>query len=78
MTIKEEENLTKVTGKKTEKWMRSRDVRLMLGISDSTLQNMRISGAIPAYKLGSSWFYREDEIVSALEEGKVRKEVANG
>ena len=38
----------------------------MLGISDSTLQTMRINGTIPAYKLGPTWFYREDEIIETL------------
>lgn len=52
------------------KWLRSRDVRKMLNISDSTLQSLRISGTIPAYKLGASWYYREDEILKALEEGR--------
>lgn len=53
------------------KWLRSKDVREMLGISDSTLQTMRINGTIPAYKLGPMWFYREDEIVSKLLASKV-------
>ena len=48
------------------KWLRSKDVRNMLRISDSTLQSMRINGTIPAYKLGTTWFYREDEILSSL------------
>lgn len=52
--------------KENLKWVRSKDVREMLGISDSTLQTMRIKGTIPAYKLGSTWFYREDEIIEAL------------
>ena len=56
----------------SKKWMRSKNVRMMLNISDSTLQNMRISGAIPAYKLGSSWFYREDEILEALKKGRLK------
>jgi excisionase family DNA binding protein len=55
------------------KWLRSRDVRKMLGISDSTLQTMRISGTIPAYRLGSSWFYRYDEIIAALEASRITK-----
>ena len=60
------------------RWLRSKDVRKMLGISDSTLQTMRINGSISSYKLGSSWFYREEEIVSALEAGRTgRKEVKN-
>jgi hypothetical protein len=56
------------------KWLRSRDVRNMLRISDSTLQSLRVSGAIPAYKLGASWFYREDEILAMLEKGRIGKE----
>lgn len=55
------------------KWLRSRDVRKMLGITDSTLQNLRIKGSIPAYRLGSSWFYKESEIMDAMESGKTRK-----
>ena len=60
-------------------WLRSKNVRKMLCISDSTLQTMRINGTIPSYKLGTSWFYRHDEIVAALEANKTgRKEVSNG
>jgi len=52
------------------KWLRSKDVRKMLGISDSLLQTMRINKSISAYKLGASWFYKESEIVAALEAGR--------
>jgi len=63
---------------KPTKWLRSRHVRQMLNISDSTLQTLRINGSITAYKLGASWFYREDEIISALEASRSgRKETAN-
>lgn len=69
-----------ISRKEVEKpeWLRSKDVRKMLNISDSTLQTMRINGSIPAYKLGDSWFYKRDEIIAALEAGKIRKEVSNG
>ena len=50
-----------------DKWLRSKNVREMLGISDSTLQTMRINKIIPAYRLGASWFYRYNEIIAALE-----------
>lgn len=55
-----------ITCDKAIKWLKSKDVRMMLGISDSTLQTMRINGTIPAYKLGPTWFYREDEIIATL------------
>jgi len=51
-------------------WLRSSNVREMLGISDSTLQTMRINKTLPAYKLGSTWFYREDEIFESLLAGR--------
>lgn len=57
---------------KKDKWLRSSDVREMLNISDSTLQTFRINGTIPAYKLDSTWFYKYDEIVDALEKGRNR------
>jgi len=59
--------------KNTSKWMRSADVRELLNISDSTLQAMRISRALPAYKLSNTWFYRYDEIMDALENGKIQR-----
>lgn len=52
------------------KWLRSKHVRELLGISDSTLMSLRVKGIIPAYRLGNSWFYREDEILKALEDGR--------
>jgi len=64
-----------LTGKEknTSKWMRSADVRELLSISDSTLQAMRISRALPACKLGNTWFYKYDEIMDALENGKIER-----
>jgi len=44
----------------------------MLGISNSTLQTLRINKTIPAYKLDSTWFYKYEEIIAALENGKIR------
>ncbi|WP_297085462.1 helix-turn-helix domain-containing protein [uncultured Draconibacterium sp.] len=54
-----------------KKWIRSKDVREMLGISDSTLQTLRINGTIPAYKLDSTWFYKYDEILEVMENSRV-------
>lgn len=52
-------------------WMRSSQVREMLSISDSTLQTLRINGTIPAYKLGATWVYKQDEIIATLEANRV-------
>jgi len=54
------------------KYIRSADVRKMLNISDSTLQTMRINGTIPAYRLDSTWYYKSEEIIEAIEKGKTK------
>jgi predicted DNA-binding transcriptional regulator AlpA len=53
-----------------QRWLRSKHVRELLGISDSTLMSLRVKGIIPAYRLGDSWFYKESEILDALEGGR--------
>jgi len=36
----------------TKQWLKSSEVRKMLGISDGTLQNLRITRSLPYTKLG--------------------------
>lgn len=76
-----EELLSELRGLKTSAtqtvWLRSKDVRKMLGISDSTLQTLRVNGTIPSYKLGSSWFYKYAEITNALESNKTGGEAVS-
>ncbi len=51
-----------------KKWLRSCDVRKMLSISDSVLQQLRINGDIPAARMSTgTWLYPYDGIVEALE-----------
>jgi len=57
---------------KKAQWIRSKDVREMLGISDATLQTLRINRTIPAYKLDATWFYKYEEIVEVMERNKTR------
>jgi hypothetical protein len=54
-----------------ETWLRSREVREMLGISNGTLQNMRIHGHIPYSKVGGSLFYKLTDLENVLEKNKV-------
>ncbi len=54
-----------------KKWLRSKEVRKMLGISPGTLQNMRIQGNIPFSKIGGTLFYDSGEIDKILNENKI-------
>lgn len=59
---------TLINVNKSKQWLRSKEVREMLGISPGTLQNMRIHGHIPFSKIGGTLFYDSDKINSLLNE----------
>jgi len=50
----------------TKPWLRSSEVRKMLGISHGTLQNLRINGTLSYTKLGGVILYRYEDIVRRL------------
>jgi hypothetical protein len=56
-----------------KQWIKSSEVRKMLGISHGTLQNLRINRKIPYTRLGGIIFYRLEDIVKLLEEGNTSK-----
>lgn len=57
-------------GQPSKKWLKSYEVRKMLGISPGTLQNMRINGTLPFTKMGGILFYDSIEIQKILESNK--------
>jgi len=64
------ENHSKSTPKQ---WLKSSEVRKILGISHGTLQNLRISRSIPYTKLGGIMFYKYEDIEKILEAGLVQR-----
>ncbi|MEO0640213.1 MAG: helix-turn-helix domain-containing protein [Bacteroidota bacterium] len=50
-----------------DKYLRSKDVENLLGISSSTLQNLRDSNSIPFTQLGKTYFYPQKEILEILQ-----------
>lgn len=55
---------------KHNNWLKSSDVRKMLGLSAGTLQTLRINGSIPYTKLNGTLYYSYDDVVEALEKNK--------
>jgi len=53
-----------------KKWLRSRDVKKILGISHGTLQNMRINGDLPYNKVGGVIFYDVNDINKMIESNR--------
>lgn len=50
-----------------KKWLRSSEVRKLLGISPGTLQNFRIKNLLPYKKIGGMVFYKYEDLEKLLE-----------
>jgi len=49
---------------KLKEWLRSRDVKKMLSISDAALQNLRIRGLVHPVKISGLYYYKTEEVRS--------------
>jgi hypothetical protein len=63
---------SKGTNQNQKEWLKSYEVRKMLGISPGKLQNMRINGTIEFTQIGGLMFYKYEDIVKLMEQNKVR------
>ena len=65
------ELLNKQSGHITKRWLKSPEVKELLGISSGTLQNLRINGTLPYTKVGGVLYYDYEEIMSVMEKNRV-------
>lgn len=49
------------------KWLRSKDVRRVLNISDGSLRNMRNDGTLHSKKIRGMYFYSEADVRKMME-----------
>jgi len=62
-------------GLQAKKWLKSNEVRELLGISPGTLQNLRVNGTLPFTKIGGVLYYEYHEIMEVLERNKVQNRI---
>lgn len=67
--------LHKQNGESARKWLRSPEVRELLGISHGTLQNLRITGTLPYTRLGGVLYYDYQEIMEVMDKNKVHHKI---
>lgn len=53
-------------GQPSKKWLKSPEVRKLLGISHGTLQNLRVNGTLPYTKIGGILYYDHEDIQKIL------------
>ncbi|HMV08181.1 MAG TPA: helix-turn-helix domain-containing protein [Cyclobacteriaceae bacterium] len=59
----------------TNKWLKSSEVKKLLGISTGTLQNLRINGTLSYSKIGGTAYYDYDEIAKLLKNNEQRWQI---
>ncbi len=69
--------LEEINVKPVKKWLKSPDVRKMLGISPGTLQTLRINGTLPYTKMGGALYYDYEDIQNILSENKKQNKLNN-
>jgi len=67
--------LNNQSGQSTKKWLKSPEVRDLLGISPGTLQNLRINGTLPYTKVGGVLYYDYQDIMKVLEQNRIHNRV---
>lgn len=53
------------------RWIRSKQVKELLGISDSKLQTMRVNRSLTYSQIDGTYFYDRDSIMQILEQNKI-------
>jgi len=49
-----------------EKWLKSKEIKQFLGISESGLQKLRRDGVLPYSRLGGIYFYNLRDVIKLL------------
>tara|TARA_R110000868_G_scaffold71713_2_gene209686 strand:- start:13390 stop:13668 length:279 start_codon:yes stop_codon:yes gene_type:complete len=65
------EILQQSSGNAIKRWLKSPEVRELLGISPGTLQNLRINGTLAYTKVGGTLYYDYQEIMNVMEKNRM-------
>ena len=69
--VDEVKSAVTITDSDNVRWIRSKQVKELLGVSDSKLQTMRINRSITYSQIDGTYFYDKESILSLLEQNKV-------
>lgn len=49
-----------------QKWLKTADVKKMLGVASGTLNNLRLNGVLPYNKVGGLYYYKHEDVEKML------------
>lgn len=56
------------TNPNEKEWLRSKDVKKILSISDAALQNLRVRGVVHPIKISGLYYYKSEELKSLFKQ----------
>jgi len=68
-----EKNQSQTLSTKKKRWIKTTELQRLLGISASSIQNLRNNGTLPYTKLSGTIYYDLDRIESQLEHGLIEQ-----
>lgn len=63
----------KIEGDTAGRWLRSKQIKNIFGISETTLQKLRKAGLLPLFKLGGTIFYDYNKLIEGLTNNKTNE-----
>ena len=63
--------LSLLESSKPKAWLRTPELKKILGITDSTAQYLRNTGALPCSKIKGTYYYKYDDVMDLLERNKI-------
>lgn len=63
--------MKELAGQPGKKWLKSYEVKKLLGVSPGTLQNLRINGTLPFVKIGGVILYDYEDVQKMIQENKI-------
>jgi len=63
--------LSLLESSKPKTWVRTPELKKILGVTDSTAQYLRNTGALPCSKIRGTYYYKYDDVMDLLERNKV-------
>ena len=67
MLLKDLKEIFETKVQPPKQWLKSSEVRKLLNISPSTLQNLRVNGTLNFTQIGTIYYYNYNEIKKLLE-----------
>ena len=70
LLLEVKKSLKENAGQPTKKWLKTNEVRKLLGVSITALLTLRVNGVLPYSKIGGCLYFDYEDILKVMEQHK--------